>query len=143
MRAISSFLLEGSTRLPVIYADRSGTPYFAMRGASKPLRSQLPSTSGNVSKDQKPCAEISVRAGSNVVSSCPLFGGNVAHVIQVWPIVSLLAGGFLANAGSRLEIAIVPKPKARVFRKLRRSCIGFMVGSLISRFIVLPLDSYW
>src|SRR5712691_10788299 len=37
IQAISSFLWEGSTRLPVTYADRSGTPYFAMRGASKPL----------------------------------------------------------------------------------------------------------
>src|ERR1700744_608337 len=94
-------------------------------GASKPLLSQLSRTSGNVSNVQKPSAEISLSAGSSVASSPGR--GKVPQVIQVGPIFNFLAGFFLAKAGN----AIVPSPRAMLFRKLRRSSVLFIIASLI------------
>src|ERR1700686_2140436 len=94
-------------------------------GDSRPLLSQLSRTSGNVSNDQKPSAEISFSAGSSVASSPGR--GKVPQVIQVWPIFSFLAGFFLAKASGN---AIEPNPRAMVFRKLRRSSL-VIVDSLI------------
>src|SRR6202021_3587742 len=119
---------------PGIVPGLRGTPYFAIIGRSRPRLSQLSRTSGKVSKDQKPSAEMSFSAGSSVASSPGR--GNVPQVIQVWPIFSFRAGGFLANAFVNEGKAKVPKPRAAVLRSLRRCRIRSMVDPS-------ELESYW